>query len=60
MFPTNFGMEKPKKKYDWFEADSKKDKEEKKKENDKKDDEEKMKEKEKEKVYIILYYKYRK
>jgi WD40 repeat protein len=49
MFPTNFGMEKPKKKYDWFEADSKKDKEEKKKENDKKDDEEKMKEKEKEK-----------
>lgn len=37
MFPTNFGMEKPKKKYDWFEADSKKDKEEKEKNKDNKD-----------------------
>jgi len=39
MFPTNFGMEKPKKKYDWFEADSKKDKEDKKKNDEEKKEE---------------------
>ncbi|ORX64582.1 WD40 repeat-like protein [Anaeromyces robustus] len=45
MFPTNFGMEKPKKKYDWFEADSKKDKD--KKKEDKEEDNNNKKDKDK-------------
>jgi len=41
MFPTNFGMEKPKKKFDWYEGESKKDKEEKKSKEDKSENGEK-------------------